>query len=287
MKLYTFRIPEDTAEGRLLPLVRRMLPQLSARTVQQAFDRRDVKQNGKRMDRQAMLQPGAEVKLYAPDDAEAGPSIPVLFEDENILVIHKPAGISCQKDAKGGRSIAEVLHMQRPDQPEPLLCHRLDNQTEGILLLAKTREAQAAMEEGFFHRRIHKRYVCLAKGCPSPESAVLHAFLLKDDQKALVRVSRRETPGSLPIITEYHVAERLGDLSRLEIDLHTGRTHQIRAHMAFIGHPILGDDKYGDRDFNRQHKCRSLMLCAAGLRFEMQGKWKYLNALQLETHPKW
>lgn len=287
MKLYTFRIPEDTAEGRLLPLVRRMLPQLSARTVQQAFDRRDVKQNGKRMDRQAMLEPGAEVKLYAPDDAEAGPSIPVLYEDENILVIHKPAGISCQKDAKGGRSITEALHMQRPDQPEPLLCHRLDNQTEGILLLAKTREAQSAMEEGFFHRRIHKRYICVAKGCPSPESAVLHAFLTKDEKKALVRVSRRETPGSLPIVTEYRVMEREEDVSRLEIRLHTGRTHQIRAHMSFMGHPLLGDDKYGDRDFNHQHKARRLMLCAAGLSFEMQGKWKYLNRLQLETAPEW
>lgn len=285
MKLYTFHIPEDMAEGRLLPLVRRMLPQLSAGAVQKAFDNRDVKQNGKRMDRHAMLIPGAEVKLYTPEEAEGGLSVSVVYEDENIVIVHKPAGVSCQKDLKGGMTIGQLaakqLGMEKPLAP----CHRLDNQTEGLLILAKNDGAQAAMEEAFYHRRIHKQYLCMVKGKPEPEHRTLRDWLLKDEQRAQVRILHREQPGSLPVITEYRVLEQRGDASLVEITLHTGRTHQIRAHMASIGHPLLGDDKYGDRDFNKRKKARKLMLCAVRLSFEMTGKWAYLNKIQPETRP--
>lgn len=285
MKLYTFHIPEDTAEGKLLPLVKRMLPQLSAAAVQKAFDRRDVKQNGKRMDRHAMLIPGAEVKLYTPEEAEGGLSVSVVYEDENIVIVHKPAGVSCQKDAKGGMTIGQLAAKQLGREESLAPCHRLDNQTEGLLILAKNDEALAAMEEGFYHRRIHKQYLCVVKGQPEPEHRTLRDWLLKDEQRAQVQILHRERPGSLPVITEYRVLERQRDASLVEITLHTGRTHQIRAHMASIGHPLLGDDKYGDREFNKQKKARKLMLCAVRLSFEMTGKWAYLNKIRPETKP--
>ncbi|MBE5779058.1 MAG: RluA family pseudouridine synthase [Clostridiales bacterium] len=285
MKLYTFHIPEDTAAGKLLPLVRRMLPELDAKTVQKAFDCRDVKQNGKRMDKHAMLIPGAEVRLYTREEAAAGLSIPFVYEDENILIVHKPAGISCQKDTKGGLTIGELaarqLGLSQPLRP----CHRLDNQTEGLLILAKTDEAREAMEEAFYHRRIHKQYLCMVKGHPSPEHAVLRDWLIKDEKLAQVKIVKREQPRSLPVVTEYQVLEQRGDATLVEITLHTGRTHQIRAHMAAIGHPLLGDDKYGNRDFNKQKKAKSLMLCAVSLSFDLTGRWSYLNLIHPRTKP--
>ena len=197
-----------------------MLPQLPEYAVREALDRRDVKLNGKRVDRQAMLIPGAEVRLYTPGEEIREPEIPILYEDSRVLVIRKPAGISCQKDAKGGQTITELvarqLRRQEPNAREPLLCHRLDNQTDGLLLLCRDEEAQAAMEEAFRQRRIRKRYLCLTKGTPQPDHAVLRAFLTKDSEKALVRITRKEQPGSLPIVTEYTVLEP-GPCARVEI----------------------------------------------------------------------
>ena len=288
MKLYTLTIPENIAPGRLFPWLRRMLPQLPEYAVREALDRRDVKLNGKRVDRQAMLVPGAEVRLYTPGEEIREREIPILYEDRRVLIVRKPAGVSCQPDGKGGLTLPELvgrqLRRKEPDARDPLLCHRLDNQTDGLLLLCRDEEAQAAMEEGFRQRCIHKRYLCLTQGTPQPDHAVLRAFLTKDSEKALVRVTRKEQPGSLPIVTEYTVLEP-GPCARVEILLHTGRTHQIRAQMAAIGHPLLGDDKYGDRAFNKRMKARRLMLCAVELRFELDGEWSYLNRLRLSISP--
>lgn len=287
MKLYTFHIPEDAAEGRLLPLVKRMLPELPDYAIRAAFDKRDVKQNGQRADRQTCLIPGAEVKLYTPEGKERTP-LSVLYEDADLLVVMKPCGVSCEPDAKGGRTIAGLagafLRQKNPDASDPLLCHRLDNPTDGLLLMAKNPAAQTAMTEAFKARLIHKRYICLVKGTPQPEHRILYAWLRKDEARAKVSIFNRETMGALPIVTEYTVL-RSGECARLEVMLHTGRTHQIRAQMAAVGHPLLGDDKYGDRDFNRQHRAGRLMLCAAALSFTMEGKWRYLNDMTFSIDP--
>lgn len=287
MKLYTFVIPEDQQPGRLYPLVRRMLPQLPEHAVRQAFDKRDVKQNGQRAGRDAQLIPGAEVRVYTPYE-ETLPDVPVIYLDEQIMVVHKPAGVSCQADDKGGATICQLAHRalqkQQPEAACPMVCHRLDNQTEGLLLLARTEEALRAMEEGFYHHRIRKRYVCLVKGTPQPRERTLRAWLRKDAAKARVQILSHDAPGAVPVITEYRVVEA-GECARLIVTLHTGRTHQIRAQMAAIGHPLLGDDQYGDRAFNKQHKVRKLMLCASELRFDLEGRWAYLNDLKLTVKP--
>lgn len=287
MKLYTFVIPENQQPGRLYPLVRRMLPGVPEHAVRQAFEKRDVKQNGQRVNRDAELIPGAEVKLYTAYE-ETLPVLPIVYLDEHIMVVHKPAGVSCQTDGKGGCTVADLAHQEllkkQPDAVRPVVCHRLDNQTEGLLVLARTEEARLALEEGFYHHRIHKRYTCIVKGTPQPRERTLRAWLRKDAAKARVQVLTHEAPGALPIITEYRVAEA-GECARLVVTLHTGRTHQIRAQMAAIGHPLLGDDQYGDRAFNKQHKTRRLMLCATELRFALEGRWSYLNQMKLTVKP--
>lgn len=286
MKLYTFQIPEDQQPGRLLPLLRRMLPQLPEHVVRDAFAKKDVKMDGQRVGREAALVPGAKVKLYTA--YEAAPTLPVIYLDDQVMVVRKPAGVSCQADDKGGLTVTQLAHealrQHHPEAEEPFLCHRLDNQTEGLLLLARTPQALEAMEEGFYHRKIHKTYVCLVKGTPRPAQAMLNAYLRKDAQRGKVTILDHQAPGAAPIITGYRVMEA-GECARLEVKLHTGRTHQIRAQMAAIGHPLLGDDLYGDRTFNKERKTRRLMLCATELCFELEGRWGYLNQLRLKTEP--
>lgn len=265
---------------------RRMLPDVPEYIIREAFQKRDVKVDGQRVGLNAELVCGAEVRIYTRDWEMRAAKIPILYEDENVLVVIKPAGISCEADAKGGKTLSQLLYAQMEPPPtcEPLLCHRLDNPTEGLIVLAKTEAVQAEMQDGFRKRQIHKEYTCLVKGTPAPNHRVMTGWLVKDAAKARVRVLAQERADAKKIVTEYNVIEA-GEVSRLRIRLHTGRTHQIRAHMAFSGHPLLGDDLYGDRAFNRSRKCRRLMLCATALSFELEGQLSYLNEKTFQCKP--
>jgi len=285
MKLYTFVIAQNAEKTRLLPLAKRMLPEVPEYALREAFQKRDVKVNGRRVGMDAQVVPGAEVKIYTRDLESKQLLVSIIHEDENVLVVFKPAGISCEPDAKGGKTLPQLLYMQKPELPcEPLLCHRLDNPTEGLIMLAKTLEVQVLLQDAFRNHQVHKEYTCIVLGTPSPAHAVLEHFLVKDAKHAKVRVTPHEGREARRIITEYTVLQK-GECARVGIRLHTGRTHQIRAHMAFIGHPLLGDDQYGDREANKHYKARHLMLCSTGLSFELTGKLAYLNARQFKGQP--
>jgi len=282
MKLYTFTIPSDAQPGRLLPLAGRMLPEVPEYILREAFKKRDVKINGQRAGMDAMIVPGAEIRIYARETEAKAIDIPVIYEDENVLVAVKPAGVSCEEDSKGGRTLTQLL--ETPERKQPLLCHRLDNPTEGLVILAKTEEIQQLMQDAFRTRQVHKTYTCLVIGTPKPAHRLMEDYLIKDAKHAQVRVVSQPRPGAKLIVTEYTVLEA-GECARCRIQLHTGRTHQIRAHMAFIGHPLLGDDLYGDRAYNRERKCRKLMLCSSELSFELEGRLSYLNGKHFSCKP--
>lgn len=281
MKLYHFQIPAHIQGGRLYPLARRMLPEVPEYALREAFQKRDAKLNGQRVGMDALAVPGAEVRIYTRDFETKMPKIPIHYEDDNVLAVFKPAGVSCEADAKGGRTLPQLLHAQMMAEgskaAEPLLCHRLDNPTEGLLLLAKTAQVQQLLQDAFRNHQIRKEYTCVVRGTPSPLHCVLEDWLLKDAKRSRVQVSAHQHPGAKKIITEYTVMQK-GECARLLIRLHTGRTHQIRAHMAFAGHPVLGDDQYGDRAFNRENKARRLMLCSTALSFALEGELSYLNS---------
>lgn len=286
MNVYSFVIPPQQDGAKLYGLTARMLPEISEHAVREAFERRDVKQDGKRVDKNARAVAGAEIKLYTQEGAKP---LDVLFLDDNLMVVRKPVGVSCESDAKGGKTIAQMawdfLRKEDPASVEPLLCHRLDNQTDGLLALARTQEAQDALTGAFAKRQIHKAYVCVVRGTPTPAQAVCRAWLQKDALHAEVKVLAAPRGDAQEIVTEYEVLEA-GEAARLRVTLHTGRTHQIRAHMAYLGHPLLGDDKYGDRDFNRAHKGQGLRLCAAELGFALEGKWAYMNEHVFTVTPR-
>ncbi|MBP3645626.1 MAG: RluA family pseudouridine synthase [Clostridia bacterium] len=282
MKRYTFTIPSDARPGRLLPLAGRMLPEVPEYILREAFRKRDVKINGQRAGMDASVVPGAAIQIYARETETKAIDIPVIYEDENVLVAVKPAGVSCDEDSKGGKTLPQLL--ETAERGLPLLCHRLDNPTEGLVILAKSEEVQQLMQDAFRARQVHKTYTCLVKGTPKPAHRLMEDYLLKDARHAQVRVVSQPRPGAKVIATEYTVL-KAGECARCRIELHTGRTHQIRAHMAFIGHPLLGDDLYGDRMFNREYKCRKLMLCSSELSFSLEGKLSYLNQKHFSCKP--
>ena len=149
----------------------------------------------------------------------------------------------------------------------PRLCHRLDTGTSGLVLLAKTAAAENLLTGLIRQRLIRKRYLCVTFGRPDVPAATLHDYLIKDAEAGIVRVLDKPRPGAREIITSYETLAVSGRLALLRVELVTGRTHQIRSHLASIGCPILGDSKYGNHAANRELKLKYQALCAWELTF--------------------
>lgn len=278
MALYTIQVI-PAAEGlRIDACLKRHLPQVPQQTVQAAFKRRDVKLNGVRVKPDTRVHSGDEIHLYCME--QTAPAIDIVYEDDDVLLINKRAGISVDEDDRGSATLTDlaVAHVRAsaPDAPLPRPCHRLDNQTCGLVLYAKHDAAEEILVRAFRERTLDKRYTCLVRGMMKPPAATCRAYLRKDAQAAHVTILDHAAPGAKPIITEYETLES-GPVSRLSVHLVTGRTHQIRAHLASLGHPLLGDDVYGDRAFNRAQHARRLMLCATSLTLETGGALPQLD----------
>lgn len=261
-------------------------PALGSGRLNKALRENKIKLNGKKQPLSTRVQNGDMIRVYLLDDqlgltVQAGPAFlqaraaaEFLYENDDILVVNKPAGIPVDGDASDtllNRVLRRLYEENRwaPDAP-PRLCHRLDTGTSGLVLLAKNAAAEAFLTSAIRERRIRKRYLCVTFGRPIPPAATLHGFLIKDSVRGVVRVLEEPKPGAKEILTGYDTLAVSGRLALLRVELITGRTHQIRAHLASIGCPILGDSKYGNNAANRELKLKYQALCAWELAFPPQ-----------------
>jgi 23S rRNA pseudouridine955/2504/2580 synthase len=205
-----------------------------------------------------------------------GREFPLLLEDDALMAIDKPAGVAVHGGSGVSFGVIEQLRQARPLAKLLELVHRLDRETSGILLVAKKRSALKHVQDQFRERETGKTYLALVQG-QWPEKlkvidSALHKFLLPDGERR-VRVTSNDDPDGMRSITLVKVAERWDTCTLLEVTIKTGRTHQIRVHLASQGHPIAGDDKYGDFEWNKALQKQGL-------------KRMFLHAWRLQfTHP--
>ncbi len=270
-----------------------------------------IKLNGKRADGADMLKEGDVITLFIPDEftedkrsAEdvmlARPNISVVYEDENIILVSKkPGQLVHDGDGDDGgntliRHIKSYLFLNGEYDPAsehsfaPSLCNRIDRNTGGIVIAAKNAETLRAVNEAIRENKTDKRYLLAVHGRPEKTSGVAEGYLFKNTKTKTVRVSLEPTRGSKPIKTGYKLLDynRALDLALLEVRLYTGRTHQIRAHMEFLGHPLLGEGKYGVNKNDRRLSYKHQALYSYKMTFrEESGHLSYLNGRSFYADP--
>lgn len=224
---------------------------------------REIRVNGARVSADMPLKQGDIVRYFLTPKQESRAAFSVVYEDGNVIVADKENGVN-----------SEAVFSALCERGETYFIHRLDRNTAGLLIFAKNAEAEGELLSAFRDRRVEKIYLARVVGCPKEKHAVCTAYLKKDAAVSRVRVSSK--PVGEKIITEYEVVEG-GETSLLRVTLHTGKTHQIRAHLAFLGFPIVGDEKYGDGAYNRAHNAVRQKLVAKRLTLHCAGALAYLD----------
>lgn len=303
-------IQKNDAGQRADRFLSKAYPNLKSALVCKLMRKKRIKLNGAKAEPNTILKEGDVLRFYLSEELLAkepikresdfrkiSPEINVIYEDENLLLIDKPAGLVVHEDNDNTSDtlinrVISYLYSKNEFDPErensftPALVNRIDRNTVGIVIAAKNAETLRILNQKVRDRELRKLYLCAVRGVPEPRSATMTAYLkkLSDENKVLIS----DTPRSdfLTIKTKYRVLESHGELSLVEVDLLTGRTHQIRAHFAHIGHALLGDGKYGDNAFNKSYSAKSQALCSYKLAFEFTtdaGILEYLNGREFSV----
>jgi len=236
---------------------------------------KDVKVNGKRVKDDLICEIGDLIEVYAPIKREEEEKTEAIFLDENVAVFNK----------KEGTTTEEFCEKLKKDFPSLIAVHRLDRNTKGIILFALNKVAERELLQGFKKRTFQKLYLAEVVGVPKKKQDVMTAYLYKDAKESTVYVHDQKRANDVEIKTAYRVVEDNGQTSVLEVELLTGRTHQIRAHLAHIGHPIIGDGKYGDYEANKKYgeKKQRLQAYKITLFFDKTSPLHYLNERVFEV----
>lgn len=298
-----FTIGKNDAGQRLDRFLGKNLPLLPPALAQKYIRIKRVKLNGKGAARDTRLLEGDLLQLYINDEFFDKPSeenvfltlfhpqLDILYEDANLLLVDKRPGVVVHADEREKvntliNHIQAYLYQKREWNPRqehsfaPALCNRIDRNTGGIVIAAKTAEALRILDDKIRARELRKSYLCVTVGHPRPAEGRIEGFILKDEAHKQVSFYRRPVPGGRSAVTLYRTLETRGELSLVECELLTGRTHQIRVSMAELGCPLLGDGKYGSGAANRKYGEEKQLLYSYRLAFDFSSDAGALNYLR-------
>ena len=301
-----FTIGKNDAGQRLDRWLSKAIPLLPAPLAQKYIRLKRVKRNGKGSKQDVRLQVGDVLQLYINDEffdkprednaflAVFKPKLNIVYEDENLLLCDKRPGLLCHPDQHEYvntliTQIQAYLYQKKEWDPKaensftPALCNRIDRNTGGIVIAAKNAETLRIMNQKIKDRELQKYYLCIVHGAVEPRNGQLKGYILKDEDKAQVKVYDRPIPGGKTALTSYQALAIKNGLSLVECDLITGRTHQIRAQFAAAGHPLLGDGKYGREKDNKKYDRKFQALYSYKLTFSFPTDAAILNNLKGRT----
>ncbi|WP_019678758.1 RluA family pseudouridine synthase [Ruminococcus flavefaciens] len=300
-----FIINENDSGQRIDKFITKALPELPKSMMYRLIRKKDIKINGKRCEISSRLNTGDKVTVYVKDDVSAekkhdmsfleqSAEIDVVYEDENIIIVNKPAGLDSHSNGSHMTDtlidrIKHYLYNKKEYQPQlessfaPALCSRLDRNTCGLVTAAKNAAALRELNEAIRKGGVNKIYHCITTSPPPQKEEIISAYHQKDESRNLVKISDSPVEGYKPIKTGYRILSVQKSLSLVEVTLYTGRTHQIRAHLAHIGAPVLGDGKYGNTTVNKRYGIFRQALCAYRLKFDMpqNSVLYYLNSMDI------
>lgn len=290
MKEYT--VGKKDANLRVDRFLMNKMPEHSKLFILKSIKNKKIRVNQKHPKKDDRLVVGDRVVSYILEKADKSVSITnikkkfsVVYEDKNILIVNKEAGIlSGDATGKNNTTLEEQVNEYLKVKAErATLCHRIDFNTSGLVILAKNRKSLEILNELFKEREVNKYYLCIAVGNFNQRQEILKHYLIKDAVQSKVWVSVSPKIGAKKAIMEYRVLLEAKKLSLVECRLETGRTHQIRCQMAYIGHPLLGDNKYGKKAINKEYGESQQLLCAYKISFNRTDKLKELGYLAGKT----
>ena len=305
------KINKNDAGQRLDKFITKAVKGLPASLMYKYIRTKKIKVNRKRCEQKQILLEGDEIQLFIRDEffdspekddgalSRITPKLDIVYEDDNIILCNKRPGVLVHED-DGAKDNTLIMHIKAylfqkgeydPEEEQsfaPALCNRIDRNTGGIVIAAKNAEALRVINEKIKNDEIRKFYLCAVHGKPQKPADTLTGYLKKNSADNLVTISDRPKDGYKNIITKYKVLASRKDSSLCEIELVTGRTHQIRAHMAHIGHPLLGDGKYGVNKDDKARGYKYQALYSYRLIFDFgkdNGYLGYLSGKQVNLDP--